>query len=298
MVVRLEQVAVCGSDLPDFWRVHEAYPLPLGGTGHEGIGWVEECPSGTYQEGERVLLWGFERRYGLFQERVLAKDRGLLRLPAELAPELALIVQLLGTVVRGLRKPGNLFGRRVVVLGQGPVGLLFNAALANLGAAQIIGVDLLDFRLEVGRQMGSTNAVNPGRSRLVDEVCAITDGHLADLVVEAVGEETTYAQALELARRHGCVLGFGVPDKDAVDGRVRFPLFAMQRKELTLFTTVNTGENPAADYAAALDWIARGRVDVRPLISHVLPFAQIQHAFELAVDKPPAERPIKVILRF
>ncbi|SVC69349.1 uncharacterized protein METZ01_LOCUS322203, partial [marine metagenome] len=53
MLVRLEQVAVCGSDVPDYLGVHPGFPKPTGGTGHEGIGRVVSCPSGTYAEGER-----------------------------------------------------------------------------------------------------------------------------------------------------------------------------------------------------------------------------------------------------
>ncbi|MBT7549931.1 MAG: alcohol dehydrogenase catalytic domain-containing protein, partial [Gemmatimonadetes bacterium] len=74
ILVRMERVAVCGSDQPPFCGVHKGYPQPIGTTGHEGLGIVEACPSGRYQEGERVLLWGFDR--GLFQEYVLADDKG------------------------------------------------------------------------------------------------------------------------------------------------------------------------------------------------------------------------------
>ena len=48
----------------------------------------------------------------------------------------------------------------------------------------------------------------------------------------------------------------------------------------------------------ALDWIVQERLDVSPLVSHVLPFAEIQRGFELAVDKPVAEEALKVVLEF
>ena len=62
--------------------------------------------------------------------------------------------------------------------------------------------------------------------------------------------------------------------------------------------SVNAGDNPIDDYTNALDWILQGRLDVRPLVSHILPFADIQPAFELAADKPVDARPVKVVLRF
>ncbi|MYA24492.1 MAG: alcohol dehydrogenase catalytic domain-containing protein, partial [Gemmatimonadetes bacterium] len=60
MLVKMERVAVCGSDKPPFCGPHQRYPQPPGATGHEGMGVVEACPSGRYREGERVLLWGFD----------------------------------------------------------------------------------------------------------------------------------------------------------------------------------------------------------------------------------------------
>ncbi|MYI60404.1 MAG: alcohol dehydrogenase catalytic domain-containing protein, partial [Gemmatimonadetes bacterium] len=126
MLVKMERVAVCGSDKPPFCGPHKRYPQPPGATGHEGMGVVEACPSGRYREGQRVLLWGFDR--GLIQEYVLAKDDGgCIRLPGDLPEEKVLMSQLLGTVIHSFYKLGNIIDRDVVVIGQGPVGLLFNA---------------------------------------------------------------------------------------------------------------------------------------------------------------------------
>ena len=61
MLVRMERVAVCGTDKPAFFGIPPTYPLPPGSTGHEGLGIVETCSSGPFQEGDRVLLWGFDR---------------------------------------------------------------------------------------------------------------------------------------------------------------------------------------------------------------------------------------------
>ena len=61
MLVHLERTAVCGSDKPAYVGLHGDYPLAPGSTGHEGMGLVEACPSGRYRQGERVLLYGFDR---------------------------------------------------------------------------------------------------------------------------------------------------------------------------------------------------------------------------------------------
>jgi threonine dehydrogenase-like Zn-dependent dehydrogenase len=298
MLVRMEQVAICGSDFPDYCGICPEYPLLPGGSGHEGIGIVEECKSGNYQEGERVLLWGFDRLRGLFQEYVPTRDNGLLRLPMDKPREMVLMSQLLGTVLRCFRKLGNVLDYRAVILGQGPAGQLFTGVLRNLGAKQIIAVDPLDYRLEVSRQMGATHTVNPDQVNVVEAVRDITEGAMADLVIEVVGGEDTYGQCLDLTRRFSNVVCFGVPDKENHEGVIKLPMMEMQRKELKLVLSVNYGDNPYADYALALDWIAQGRLDVSPLVTHVLPFVEIQRGFELAVDKPIADKAVKVVLEF
>ena len=182
MLVHIQQVAICGSDKPSFCGFHDAYPLPTGSTGHEGLGVVEACPSGTYKEGERVLLSGFDR--GLFQEYVLANDHGVVRLPQDFAPEVVLLSQLLGTVIHSFYKLGNLINQRVVVIGQGAVGLLFDAVLRNLGTRQIIRwICWITVGTPDGRHSHCQSPKTvPGRNSGPDH------RGVGRLVVEAVGE--------------------------------------------------------------------------------------------------------------
>ena len=295
MLVRMERVAVCGSDKPPFCGVHKRYPQPPGATGHEGMGIVEACPSGRYREGERVLLWGFDR--GLFQEYVLAKDDGnCIRLPSDLPEEKVLMSQLLGTVIHSFHKLGNIIDRDVVVIGQGPVGLLFNAVLRNLGARRIIAIDPLAYRLEVGRQMGATHAICSASQDPVAAVAEITGGAMAGLAVEAVGVAETLGLVPALCRRNAEVICFGVPDKDDVEGLMTVKVLDMLRQELRLVFSI--GPNPDRDYRPALDWIVQGRIDVTPIVSHVLPFAEIQQAFAMAFDDPEPHQALKIVLKF
>jgi 2-desacetyl-2-hydroxyethyl bacteriochlorophyllide A dehydrogenase len=294
MLVRLQRSAVCGTDRPFYEGVGVSYPLSLGDPGHEAMGVVESCPSGEYQKGDLVLLWGFDR--GLYQEYTLAPTRGCIHLPADLEPEVALMSQVLGTVVHCFYKLGNLIGEKAVVLGQGAVGLLFDAVLRNLGASQIIAVDPLAYRLEVGRRMGATHVVDPSRQDVEAVVREITGGDMADLVVEAVGRESTLNQCSRLVRRGGSAVYFGVPNKENPEGLMSLRFMEMFTREVRLITSV--GPDPFRDYAVALDWIAQGRLDVRPLITHVLPFAQIQEGFAMAFDEPEKHRTVKVVLTF
>ena len=85
-------------------------------------------------------------------------------------------------------------------------------------------------------------------------------------------------------------------NKDHHEGLVTLRFLDMLRKELRLILTV--GPNPEMDYRPALDWIVQGRIDVGPIVSHVLPFEQIQEAFTMAFDDPEPHQALKVVLKF
>ena len=294
MLVRLERVAICGTDKPAFIGISPTYPVDLGRTGHEGLGIVESCPSGEFEEGDRVLLWGFDR--GLFQECVLARPQGCIKLPKDIELEVVLMSQLLGTVIHCFYKLGNVINQTVVVLGQGPVGQLFNATLRNLGAKHIVAVDLLDHRLEISPEMGATLTLNPTRDDVIQAVSDLTDGKLADFVVEAVGKEETFNQCTKLTKHSGSIVYFGVPNKENEDGLMKLKFLELFSKEIEIITSV--GPKPLEDYTIALDWITQGRLDVRPILTHVWDFERIQEAFELAFDHPESDGALKVILKF
>ena len=97
--------------------------------------------------------------------------------------------------------------------------------------------------------------------------------------------------AMTLARRLGTVLCFGVPDREYYDG---FAYFEMSRNNLSLISSV--GPNVVPNFTMARDLIAQGRIDVAPLVTHVLPFGQIQRVFELFVDRKDGA--IKVVLDY
>ena len=130
--------------------------------------------------------------------------------------------QPLGTVIWACSKLGNLLNQDVVVMGQGPMGLLFTHLLSNLGAKTVIATDLVDFRLEAAKQMRATHTINAAEVDTVAAVERITDGRMADLVVEVVGHQTeTINQCMDLVKRDGTILAFGVPDDADLPFRFR-----------------------------------------------------------------------------
>ena len=123
---------------------------------------------------------------------------------------------------------------------------------------------------------------------------SITGGAMADLVIEAVGITETLNLVPSLCRRNAQVICFGVPDKEHHEGLCNIKLLDMLRQELRL--TFSVGPNPDRDYRPALDWIVQDRIDVAPIVSHILPFDQIQQAFVMAFDEPEPHRALKIVL--
>ena len=143
--------------------------------------------------------------------------------------------------------------------------------------------------------MGATHTLADGEG-LKERVLEITGGELPPLVVEAVGKEATFHTAASLVRRGGTLLYFGVPNKEPGRGVMTLNFLSMFTNEVNIVTTV--GPNPHADYAAALQWITEGRIDVRPMITHVLPHEEIQQAFEMVFEDAEAHGAVKVVLTY
>ncbi len=120
----------------------------------------------------------------------------------------------------------------------------------------------------------------------------LTDGALAELVIEAVGHRDQQLNlCIELCRAYGRILCFGVPSEHPLDGVRWHELF---RKNQTVQTSVFP--DFARDFPLAMQWIAEGRVDLRPLLTHRFPLERIQTAFETFCNR--SDGALKVLIEF
>ena len=171
------------------------------------------------------------------------------------------------------------------------MGLLFTHILSNLGAKTVITTDLVDFRLTVSKKMRATHTINAAKENPVVAVEEITEGRMADLVVEVVGHQTeTINQCLQLLKREGTLLAFGVPDDQIYD----FHFADFFRKNLKFIGSV--GPDAQNDFPLAMDMIAQGRVDVSPIITHHLPFTEAQLGFDMALNKK--DEAVKIVFDY
>jgi threonine dehydrogenase-like Zn-dependent dehydrogenase len=237
------------------------------------IGRVVQTNGSRFRAGDRVLCVPVNQE-GLF-ERFRVSEQRAIPLDPRPPEEQALLAQPLGTVIYALKKLPNLIDWDVAVVGQGPIGQLFCAALRNLGAREVIAIDRLPSRLKTSPQMGATAVVDATREDPIEAVRRITQGNMADLVIEAVGHrDQALNLCIDLCRPHGHILFFGVP-REQLDG-------ISWRNLWWKNACVHTSVNPdfVRDFPLAMRWISERRVDLAPIITHRFPLSEIQTAFE------------------
>eukprot|EP00658_Telonema_sp_P-2_P067378 TRINITY_DN56286_c0_g1_i1.p1 TRINITY_DN56286_c0_g1~~TRINITY_DN56286_c0_g1_i1.p1 ORF type:complete len:233 (-),score=49.91 TRINITY_DN56286_c0_g1_i1:81-779(-) len=197
---------------------------------------------------------------------------------------LYLAAQPLGTVLHGATKLGSLIGKSVAIVGQGQNGLLMTQLISQLGARQVICLDLMANRLELAKTIGATHTVNVTEQQ--DEgtqyVKVITGGRGVDVAIEMVGHQgKTFRTCCELCKSGGTVLVFGLPPADRESelgsSTMGFTLPDMV-KNLTLMGT----HSPAPEsFELAMEMLHQGRIDVRPVFTHEFDFARFPEAYTM-----------------
>lgn len=250
LLVRVDSCGVCHTDLKKIG--YDLLPAPRI-FGHETAGTVAAVGDGAtaYSVGDRVCFFhhipcfecyycrfrdyaqcatykkvgvtaGFEPAGGGFSEYVRVMDwivrRGVERIPAGASFERATFVEPTNTCLKGLAKCALDSEEIVLVMGQGPIGLIFTALLKRRGFKRVFATDRLADRLELARQFGAFAAWPPGGDA-ARELRRVTAGRGADAVIVAASAPGIVEEAVTLARRGGRVLLFA-----QTSGEERFTL--------------------------------------------------------------------------
>jgi len=231
--IRIEVALTCGTDLKVFKRgYHARMIIPPAKFGHEFAGVISElAPDVTgWRIGERVVVANsapcgvcfYCRNHQenlcddlLFLNGAYAKSiviparlvqKNLLRLKPGTDFRDAALVEPLACVVQGVEDTQLRAGQRVLVIGAGPIGLMFVALAKRLGCV-ITVAGRGTGRLATARRLGAQLVFNVGRQR--DPAAVIPSGSIFDVVIEAVGKPETWAAAVRLVRKGGTVNFFG-----------------------------------------------------------------------------------------
>jgi L-iditol 2-dehydrogenase len=205
------------------------------------------------------------RQHGAFAEKLCVPARILYRLPDTLSFSHAAMIEPVSIALHAIKRVSVSPSDTAVVVGAGMIGLLVVQALRWAGARQIVAVDLVDERLALARQLGATHTFNSRNTDVTAAVAGLTQGQGADLAFEVVGISPTVQTAIGVLRRGGHAVLVG-----NLSAKADFPLQAVVTRELTLHGTCGS----AGEYPLCLDLVARGVIQVEPIISAIAPLDQ------------------------
>lgn len=292
VLIRTQMLSLCGSDI--FMLHHaadEQYPFPPGTTGHEMLGVIEQinAPGSNFKVGDTVLALAPGHR--AMAEFFLAEHKHVVPLPSGASLEHLLQAQQYGTVLYGMQRLPNVIGKSVAIIGQGSAGLWFNFTLRRMGAKRVIAIDQEAFRLEHSQYFGATDVLNNSITDSVQGVMDLNDGELPDIVIEAAGEVDSINLALDLVRKYGEILYFGVPRAQTFP----FNYDRLFHKCCRATTIVGSFyEMNQESTRIAMETIASGAIDLSPMITHNFPFDQVIEAYEM--HRTRADGAIKIII--
>jgi L-iditol 2-dehydrogenase len=311
-LVRMKACGICGSDTMG-WYVKKKAPFFLG---HEPSGIIEKVGSEVrdFAEGDRVFVHHhapcfdckFCRRgqYSLCPTwkaskiepggmaeffRVPATNlRGdTLKLPASLSFEDGALVEPAACVVKSLRQAGFKPDDRVLVIGLGVTGQMHVLMAKQGGARQIIGADLVPYRLKRALEFGADAVVNVNEENLLEKVTDLTRGQMADLVIVGPGTTAAMKTGISCAGKGGTVLFF-TPSPD--EELLQINPYELYFNEVNLLFSYSCGPN---DTQQAMTLIEQGVMTAEKFVTHKFSIDQTEEAYKVACE---AKNSLKILV--
>ena len=298
-LIRLETWATCGSDIRHAYGPvlpEEHYPLALGRPCHEVAGTIVESRSERFGEGQRVIVLPSRGGPGGLVEYLVGEPDLMVALPDDGDLSEWVMCQPAGTVLYACQIVGTILGKRVLILGQGAIGLSFTAMCARSGARQVIAADLFDYRLDFARRFGATDTVNPTKDDLDEAVAEITSGHMPDITVEAAGYPDTLNAAFRLVARMGRVVIFGNQPGAGLPGSTT-PVetrYFLQNAPTIIPSAAAYSSDPIGHIKNMVDLKARGWWDPGEMTTHRMKFDDVKKAYDVFENRE--DNVIKVAL--
>jgi L-iditol 2-dehydrogenase len=315
VLVKVEACGICGSDVHgyDGGSGRRIPPIVMG---HEAAGIVaavgsdvshardgdrvtfdstiycgkcEYCLKGQVNLCKRREVLGVStpeyRRSGAFAEYVVVPDRVVHRVPGGVPFTEAAMVEPLAVAVHAVSISNLPQNATALVVGAGMIGLLVLQTLREAKCTRIYVTDIDDTRLQLAKDLGATTTINARTEDTLAEVQRLTSGEGVDVALEAVGSTPTIKTAIESVRKGGTVTLIG-----NISPIAEVPLQAVVSRQVRLQgSAASSGE-----YPQCIDMLARGALQLKPLISAVAPLEQGPQWFERLHAREP--NLMKVIL--
>ncbi len=245
------------------------------------------CSESKYNHCLNMRFYGsampFPHIQGAFRE-VLVADATQCAPADGLSAGEAAAAEPLAVCLHAARRAGDLLGKRVLVTGCGPIGLLCILAARRSGAAEIVATDLSDFTLRIARQNGADNTVNVSQTPERMAAFEASKGYF-DLLFECTGVAQALAGAIAALRPGGTVVQLGL------GGDMQIPVQTMTTKEIQFRGSFRFHE----EFFTGVELMQRNLIDVKPLITHTVALDDSESGFRLASDRNQA---VKVQIAF
>lgn len=315
-LLRVTGVGICGTDL-HILQVPPAHPAKKGIVeGHEFTGVIEALGDDVlgFEIGESVLVdphpgcgvcaecrrgrpdrciplyessgeAGHPTTFGLFADGAMAEyvvvtRQALYKVDQSVPPHIAALAEPFSCVINASNKIGVQPGEYVVILGAGPIGLMFTALLRANGASKLIVSEPSEYRRNAAAEIGADCAVHP------EELAATMEREMpegADVAVEAVGP--LLPQAIRLVRSGGRVLQFG--HDETVNPEI--PVGEMLKKEVAIYGSF-IGRHSFEKAARIME---SGKLPLEKIVSHRMPLSKVHEA----IDMMRAGKALKIVLQ-
>ncbi|MCM8772482.1 MAG: zinc-dependent dehydrogenase [Candidatus Omnitrophica bacterium] len=309
ILIKVKSCAICGTDIKVFHHGHKHIVFPRI-TGHEVSGIVIKVGKNVkeYKEGDRVAvapaipcgkcfycrkgqqtmcdnLKAIGYHYdGGFAEYMLVPENAVLngcvnKIPDNLSFELASIAEPLACVINGQILSKIEIGDTVLILGAGPIGILHALVSKINGAGKIILADISEERIKEAEFTGCY-LIDMSKKDIYEEVKRITDGHMADRVIVAVGSKQAQEISLKLVAKRGSINFFGGLPKESP--YIQFDSNLLHYGE---FFVVGTHGSTPLHNKIAIELLSTGKINAEKLITHKLPLEKIKEGYEIVENK-------------
>ena len=310
LLIRVATCGICGTDLKKIHLGSHSAPRIFG---HEMAGIVVAMGDGVtrYALGDRVMTFhhvpcgecyycrkqtpaqcplykktgvtaGFEPSGGGFAEYIRVMDfvvanGGVVPIPDDVPFEQAAFVEPLNTVMKGVKMLNLAADETVLVIGQGPIGLM-HAALARRAGARVLTSDLFAERHAIAARFGLKEPIDAGKENVVERVLAATEGRGADAVILAVAGSALIRTAMDAARQGGKIMLFA----QTQHGEATIDPAAVCVDEKTLLGSYSSSFPIFSEVTGLVFGSYRNGFDLTQLISHRFPLEEAVAAIDLA----------------
>jgi L-iditol 2-dehydrogenase len=322
LLIKIATCGICGTDLKKIHMGSHSAPRIFG---HEMAGTIVAVGEGvtSYAVGERVMAFhhvpcgkcyycrkqtpaqcqlykktgvtaGFEPSGGGFAEYIRVMDfvvanRGVVRIPDGVPYEQAAFMEPVNTVLKGVKLLNLAPDDTLLVIGQGPIGLL-HAVLAQRSGVRVLTSDLFPERHAIAARFGLKNPIHAGSENVVERVFAETEGRGADAVVLAVGGNALIRTAIDAARPGGKIMLFA----QTQHGETTIDPAAVCVDEKTLLGSYSSSFSILDEVTELVLGGYRNGFDLTQLISHRFAIEDAVAAIEIASHPQPDSMKIMI----